>query len=180
MSWEKEQEFLVLETEESAIKRGVPIYARLLGAKGTSDAHGLTAPDKNAIGYINAVQLAAKQANIGLNQIDVFNAHGTSTRLNDEQEAIMYGKLLNPNCKTFSLKSQIGHLLGGAGAVETIASVLSLYHEFIPATINTTNSEYQINISNNVALNTPSNYHLKANAGFGGHNEALILGKYEK
>ena len=180
----------VLETEESAIKRGLKPLAYILGVGASSDAYHQTAPDPDANGYLDAIQMAIKKAKIEPKDIDVFNSHGTSTPANDSQEVMMYNKLLSHNPFVIALKSQMGHLLGGAGSTELLGSILCVNNGFLPGTLNTQKvgpwkegedlADYSnLNLVRETLKETPTKTHLTSNAGFGGHNEALIIQKYE-
>ena len=176
----------VIETLKSAKKRGVKPFAYISGYGATSDAHHQTAPDPNATYYIRALESAIKMAGIRPEQIDVFNTHGTSTPLNDAQEVKAYTELLRHNPRIMALKSQTGHALGGAGSMEVLASVMCLNSKILPEVLNTENvgpwgekddgNYSKLRISRGGVFET--DYHLTANAGFGGHNEAMIIRKY--
>ena len=176
----------VIETLESALARGVKPLAYISGYGATSDAFHQTAPDPNATYYIRALEQAIRMSQIKPEKIDVFNAHGTSTPLNDAQEARAYNELLENNPYVIGIKALMGHLLGGAGGTEALASVLSMQYGFLPEVINTknvgpwgeedTNNYSSLNISRGGKIKTQ--IHLTSNAGFAGHNEALCLIKY--
>ena len=176
----------VIETLKSAKKRGVKPFAYISGYGATSDAYHQTAPDPNATYYIRALESAIKMAGIRPEQIGVFNAHGTSTPLNDAQEVRAYNKVLEHNPYVAGIKSQTGHALGGAGSMEVLASVMCLESNILPKILNTKNvgpwgekddgNYSKLRISRGGVFET--DYHLTANAGFGGHNEAMIIRKY--
>ena len=175
-----------IETLKSAEKRGVKPLAYISGYGATSDAHHQTAPDPNATYYIRALESAIKMAEIRPEQIGVFNAHGTSTPLNDAQEVKAYNEVLKHNPYVAGIKSQTGHALGGAGSMEVLASVMCLKSNILPKILNTKNigpwgekddgNYSKLRISRGGVFET--DYHLTANAGFGGHNEAMIIRKY--
>jgi len=131
--------FVVLETAEHAARRGATAYAELAGFGMTADAFHITAPCEDGAGQRRAITLAMEQAAVEPDEVDYINAHGTSTPLNDPAETQAIKGALGDAAKRVkisSTKSQIGHLLGAAGGVEAVATVLSIVHEYIPATLN--------------------------------------------
>ena len=173
---------LVLEEYEHAKNRGAHIYGEILGHGMTCDAYHMTAPDPEGRQAARAMQMALKDAGIGIDQIDYINAHGTSTPLNDKTETAIIKKVFGeraPQIPISANKSMIGHLIGAAGSVELIATLLAMEHQEIPPTINYEVSDpecdldYVPNKSRKVEIRTA----MKNSFGFGGKNSILIVGK---
>jgi 3-oxoacyl-[acyl-carrier-protein] synthase II len=168
---------LVLEREDHARARGARIYGRLAGAGITSDAYHITGNHPEGIGQINAITQAVRSA--GLSPLDVghVNAHATSTVVGDIGEAVAISKALGEHVVLTAPKSALGHLVGGAGAVESIATLLSIYHGIIPATRNLENQDPKVALD--VVVGEPRKLELTAavndSFGFGGHNVALAF-----
>ena len=174
---------LVLESEEFAKRRGATILAELAGYGTTTDAYHMTAPDSKGEGILMAMKLALKEAGLKPNDLDYINAHGTSTRLNDYIETMAIKKLMGDHAKLVpvsSIKSMTGHLLGGAGAVELIASILALQNDIVPPTINYTEPDegMDLNYVPNEAQVHKVNAVMSNSFGFGGHNACLVVKKY--
>jgi 3-oxoacyl-[acyl-carrier-protein] synthase II len=170
---------LILEEREHARSRGARIYAELVGFGMSADATHITAPAEDGSGATRAITAALKQAGIGPAQVDYVNAHGTSTSLNDvsETRAIKhaFGERAS-RVKISSTKSQIGHLLGAAGGVEAIATLLSVEHGFIPATLNYEHRDPECDLDYTPESVTKSiKIALSNSFGFGGQNAALIF-----
>ncbi|MGB9813447.1 MAG: beta-ketoacyl-ACP synthase II [Thermovenabulum sp.] len=175
---------LVLETLENALKRKAKIYAEVLGYGCTADAYHLTQPAPDAEGAARAMEIAISDANIRPEDIDYINAHGTSTPLNDKFETIAIKKVFKEHAYKLyisSTKSMTGHLLGAAGAVEGIATVLTIYNDEIHPTINYEyeDPECDLNYVPNKSIKTKVNFALSNSMGFGGHNASIIFGKYK-
>ncbi|CAM4057808.1 3-oxoacyl-ACP synthase [Bacillus manliponensis] len=173
---------LILESEEFAKKRGATILAELAGYGATTDAYHITAPDAEGEGMLMAMKLALEEANVGREDIDYINAHGTSTKLNDYCETMAIKKLMGDKAKLVpisSIKSMTGHLLGGAGAVELIASILSLKHDIVPPTINYKEQDegLDLNYVPNEAQAHKVTIAISNSFGFGGHNVCLVVKK---
>ena len=166
---------LIIENFENAIKRGANILAEIIGYGATSDAYGMVKPEPTSFQYIRAVNQAFKKANICHQKIDVLNIHGTSTPDNNQQELNLYNhiKAKGGNPRITAIKSQMGHTIGASGILSTIASVLMMNNDFIPDILNLNNP-----LTNFYSENKLNTFHLITAAGFGGHNEALILKKY--
>lgn len=175
---------LVLEEYEHAVSRGARIYAELAGGAMTADAHHITAPHPEGIGATNVMRLAINDSHLTPKDIDYVNVHGTSTPLGDiaEIKAIQnvfgdYAKSLNIS----STKSMTGHLLGAAGAIETIASILSVKNNIIPPTINHFTDDPEIDNSLNYTFNKFQKREVRAaisnTFGFGGHNACVVVKK---
>ncbi|HSP87717.1 MAG TPA: beta-ketoacyl-ACP synthase II [Ignavibacteriaceae bacterium] len=175
---------LILEELESAKKRDAKIYAELIGIGLSADAHHITAPDPEGRGAILAMQMALNTAGLQTTDIDYINMHGTSTGLGDiaETKAIKslfgdYSYKLNVS----STKSMTGHLLGAAGAVEAIASILAIQNGAIPPTINfeTPDAMCDLNYTFNKPQKKNVNVALSNAFGFGGHNTSVMFKKFE-
>jgi 3-oxoacyl-[acyl-carrier-protein] synthase II len=175
---------LVLEELEHAKSRGANIYAEITGFGMTGDAHHITDPAPGGDGVVRAMRLALKDSELTENDIDVINAHGTSTPPNDRNETAaiktVFGKRAY-DIPVHSIKSMVGHLLGAAGAIEAIASILTIRDGIIPPTINydVKDEECDLNYVPNVALKKEVKTVLSSNSGFGGHNTAIIFKKFE-
>lgn len=178
---------LIFEEYEHAIARGATIYAEVAGAGMSGDAHHITAPHPEGLGAMNSMRAAIKDANLDLSQIDHINTHGTSTPLGDIAEITAISNLFKENVGRISVnstKSMTGHLLGAAGAIEAIASILAVKNNIIPPTINHFTDDPDINSSVNIvfnkALEREVNTALSNTFGFGGHNATLIFKKFVK
>ncbi len=176
---------LVLEELEHALARGANIYAEVMGAGATADAHHITAPHPEGFGARNVILEALRDAKMNPEEIDYVNVHGTSTPLGDKAEIKAIQQVFGEhayNLNISSTKSMTGHLLGAAGAVEAIASVLAIKHNFIPPTINHFTDDPEIDSKLNLTFNKAQ--HREVNAavsntfGFGGHNSTVIVRKY--
>jgi 3-oxoacyl-[acyl-carrier-protein] synthase II len=170
---------MVLEELEHAKARGAKIYAELAGFGMSADAGHMTAP--NMDGPRRAIQIALNNAEVNPQQIDYVNAHGTSTPLGDLNETNAIKASFGDHSKKLvvsSTKSMTGHLLGGAGGIESIFTVLSIYEQKIPPTINNQDSLCDLDYCANTARDAKINFALKNNFGFGGTNGALVFKKY--
>ncbi|MEE1225551.1 MAG: beta-ketoacyl-ACP synthase II [Bacteroidales bacterium] len=176
---------LILESYEHAIARGAKIYAEICGAGLTADAHHMTAPHPEGRGAMNAMKEALREANLALEDIHHINTHGTSTPLGDIAEISAIEKLFGEHAKNINInstKSMTGHLLGAAGAIEAIATVLAVHNGIVPPTINhfTDDPEIpQLNFTFNKAQEREIKGALSNTFGFGGHNACLAFKKYE-
>src|SRR5262249_51478759 len=135
---------LVLEEYEHARRRGAEIYAEVLGFGSSFDAHSLTKPDPTADGAARAIRAALAEARVDPADVDYINAHGTSTRLNDQMETRAVKRVFGEGARQVplsSIKSMIGHLIGAAGAVEAVATALTLRRAAVPPTINLTHPD---------------------------------------
>jgi len=175
---------VVLEELEHALKRNAKIYCEIVGAGLSADAHHITAPHPEGTGAILSMKMAIAQANIKPEEIDYVNMHGTATPLGDIGETKAIKKVFGDyafKLNVSSTKSMTGHLLGAAGAVEAIASILALVNDKIPPTINFVNPDLECDL--NYTFNKPQerkvNYALSNAFGFGGHNTSVIFKKYE-
>lgn len=170
---------LVLEEYEHALRRGAKIYAEVCGYGLTGDAFHMTSP--NGRGAFRAMENALKDAKVNAEEVGYINAHGTSTVVGDVIELTAVQKLFegNKSVKMSSTKSSIGHLLGAAGSVEAIFSILALRDQVAPPTLNLHNpiDEVKINLVPLAAQEAKINYALSNSFGFGGTNASLLLGK---
>ena len=171
---------MVLEEYEHAKARGAKIYAELCGFGMSGDAYHITAP--NMDGPRRSMANALKSAEIAADQVQYLNAHGTSTPLGDKNETDAVKAAFGAHAKKLtvnSTKSMTGHLLGGAGGLESVFTVLALHHQISPPTINIFNQdpECDLDYCANTAREIPIQYAMKNNFGFGGTNGTLIFGK---
>jgi len=175
---------LILEEYEHAKARGAKIYAELIGAGLSADAHHITAPHPDGDGVKAVLNNAINDANINADEVDAINTHGTSTPLGDiaELKAVssVFGKHA-PNININSTKSMTGHLLGASGAIEAISVILSIQNKLVPPTINHKNIDENIDQSLNLTLNKAQkreiNIAMTNTFGFGGHNACLLFKK---
>jgi len=156
---------LIIEELEHALARGARIYAEIVGYGATCDAYHITSPVPGGEGAARAISLALKDANLTPDQVSYINAHGTSTPANDSTETAAMKKALGEHAYKItvsSTKSMTGHLLGGAGGIESVFTVLSLYHQQIPPTINIFNQdpECDLDYCANIVLIAPTNINL--------------------
>jgi 3-oxoacyl-[acyl-carrier-protein] synthase II len=176
---------VILEDLESAKKRGATIYAEILGGSMTADAYHITAPHPDGFGAAKVMELAMQDAGINKNEVDYINVHGTSTPLGDIAEIKAIQNVFGPHAYKLNIsstKSMTGHLLGAAGAVETVASIIGMNEGFVPPTINHFTADPAIDPKMNLTLNNPQqrdfNIVLNNAFGFGGHNTSLVIKKY--
>ena len=177
---------LILEEYEHAVARGAKIYAEVAGGGLSADAHHLTAPHPEGLGAKNVMLNCLKDAGVSLEEVDAINVHGTSTPLGDvaETKAIkdVFGEHAY-NININSTKSMTGHLLGAAGAIEAIASVLAMKHGIVPPTINHQTPDERIDNDLNFTLNKAQKRDIKIamsnTFGFGGHNACLLIKKLD-
>jgi 3-oxoacyl-[acyl-carrier-protein] synthase II len=172
---------LVLEELEHAKKRNAPIYAELLGVGNTADAYHITAPHPEGDGAAMAMKLALHDAHVNPSDIQYVNAHGTSTQLGDVAETKAIKKAFGNHAKNLAIsstKSMIGHLLGASGAVEMIATILTLQRGVIHPTINyfTPDPDCDLDYVPNKARETRVRRAISNSFGFGGHNCCLVAG----
>lgn len=173
---------LVLEEYERAKARGAYIYAEVLGAGLTADAHHITAPHPEGLGACNAMRMALEEGGVDPEAIAYVNAHGTSTPLNDKSETAAMRKFFGAHAeklKISSTKSMTGHLLGAAGGLETGVTALVLDRDRIPPTINYENPDPDCDLDYvpNEAIELPVELAISTSFGFGGHNAVILLGK---
>ena len=175
---------IVLEEYEHAKKRGAKIYAELIGGGLSSDAFHMTAPHPDGIGVIAVIKNCLNNAGLKPEQVDAINTHGTSTPLGDIAELKAISNVFGDHAKNINInstKSMTGHLLGAAGAIEAIASILSIQHGIIPPTINHSTIDKNIDSSLNLTLNTAQERNVEVamsnTFGFGGHNACIVFKK---
>lgn len=174
---------LVLETLEHALKRGAPIYAEVVGYGQSADAYHLTAPAPEGAGAQLAMRHALRDAGIQTSDVDYINAHGTSTPMNDLNETLAVKAVFGEHAYQLvmgSTKSMTGHLLGAAGAVETVISALVCQTGQIPPTINfrTRDPACDLNYAHNQKLERDVEYAISNSFGFGGHNVCLAVRRW--
>lgn len=176
---------LVLEEYECAKSRGARIYAELSGTGCTADAYHMTAPHPEGLGAMRAMKLAIEEAGLHLQDIEHINTHGTSTPLGDIAEINAIAKLFGENAKNINInstKSMTGHLLGAAGAIEAVATVLAIYNGLVPPTINHFTDDENLpalNYTFNEAQKREIKAALSNTFGFGGHNASLVFKKVD-
>jgi 3-oxoacyl-[acyl-carrier-protein] synthase II len=175
---------LVIESLEHAQARGANILCEISGIGLTADAHHITEPAPNGAGVAKAMQIAIQDSGLKPEDVDVINAHGTSTPPNDRNETAAIKTVFGEHAKKLnihSIKSMTGHLLGAAGAVEAMAAVLSIKNGIVPPTINFEESDpdCDLNYTFNKAVKRNVNVVISDNSGFGGHNTAIAFRKFE-
>ncbi len=175
---------LVLEDYDFAVNRGAPILAELVGIGLTADAYHITAPAPGGEGAVRSMRLCIEDAHIQPEEVDYINAHGTSTPYNDKNETEAIKTLFGDHAYKMvvsSTKSMTGHLLGAAGALEAVVTVLTLMNDIIPPTINyeEPDPECDLNYAPNQAVERKVNYAISNAFGFGGHNVSLLFKKYQ-
>ncbi len=175
---------LVLEEYEHAKARGAKIYCEVVGTGLSADAYHMTAPHPEGLGVINVLNWALEEANMKVTDIDYINVHGTSTPLGDIAELKAIQSVFGEHAykvNISSTKSMTGHLLGGAGAIESVASIMAMKHGIIPPTINhftdDENIDPKLNLTFNVAQKRDINVAISNTFGFGGHNATVIFKK---
>jgi len=170
---------VVLEDYENAKKRGAKIYAELIGYGMSGDAHHITTPSEDGSGGFRAMSEALKMSSVNSDEINYINAHGTSTLIGDDIElnAIMRLTGGNDKIKISSTKSSIGHLLGAAGSVEAIFTILSIKHNIVPATLNLYNPShnFKVDLVPHNSIDHKVEIALSNSFGFGGTNAALLF-----
>lgn len=175
---------LILEEYEHAVARGAKIYAEIVGTGLTADAYHLTAPHPEGLGAKKVMEMAIKEARISPNMIDYINVHGTATPIGDIAELKAIQQVFGEHAYQLNIsstKSMHGHLLGGAGAIESIASILAMKYNIIPPTINHKVQDEQIDSKLNLTLHKAQernvNFALSNTFGFGGHNACILFKK---
>ena len=178
---------IILEEYEHAKARGAKIYAEVIGGGMSSDAYHMTAPHPEGIGVIAVMKNCLENSGIKPEDVDHINTHGTSTPLGDVAELKAISKVFGDHAKNINInstKSMTGHLLGAAGAIESIAAILAMKHGIVPPTINHVNVDENINPDLNLTLNTPQKRDIKVamsnTFGFGGHNACVAFKKLEE
>jgi 3-oxoacyl-[acyl-carrier-protein] synthase II len=176
---------LVLEELEHAKKRGAKIYAEIAGYGLSADAHHFTAPHPEGTGAVLSMEMALRKAEIQPDAVDYINMHGTSTPLGDISESKAIKKVFGEQAMKMnvsSTKSMVGHLLGAAGAVEAIATILATVNDIVPPTINFEypDPECELNYTFNKPQKKKVNFSMSNAFGFGGHNTTVIFKKYSE
>jgi 3-oxoacyl-[acyl-carrier-protein] synthase II len=173
---------LILEDWDKAVARGAHIYAELAGYGATCDAYHLTSPDPSGNGGARAIALALADAGMVPKDIDYYNAHGTSTQINDPTETLMVKHAFGEHAKKLAIsstKSMTGHMLGAAGAIEALACILAIKDGFVPPTINLDNPDVEggcdLNYTPKVGKKMAVNAAASTSLGFGGHNGVVIF-----
>ena len=171
---------LVLESLQNARGRGARIYAEIAGYGSSSDAYHMTGPHPEGAGAVRAMTMALTDAGVATNDVDYVNAHGTATRANDVTETKAIQKALGEHAGSVSIssiKSMIGHLLGAAGAVEAIATILTLVNGVVPPTINYVDKDPECNLdyTPNTARERKVKVAMSNSFGFGGNNSVIVF-----
>lgn len=177
---------MILEDYEHAKARGAKIYAEVLGGGLSSDAYHMTAPHPEGIGVIAVMKNCLENAGVKPEDVDHINTHGTSTPLGDVAELKAIKEVFGEHAKNINInstKSMTGHLLGAAGAIESIASILAIEHGIVPPTINHSVVDENIDPELNLTLNKPQKRNIKISMsntfGFGGHNACVLFKKID-
>jgi len=174
---------IVIESLDNALKRGAKIYAEIVGYGMSSDAYHITTPAPGGEGAVRCMRAGIRDAGISPDEINYINAHGTSTKYGDELETAAVKTVFGDHARSLcmsSTKSMTGHLLGAAGGVEAIFSVLSIYNSMVPPTINLENPDPECDLD--YVPNRPKQVDVSCamsnSFGFGGTNACLIFKKY--
>jgi 3-oxoacyl-[acyl-carrier-protein] synthase II len=177
---------LILEEYEHARARGAKIYAEVIGSGMTADAYHITAPHPEGIGVKQVMLLALQDAGIKPEDVDYINVHGTSTPLGDISETSAIKDVFGENAYKLNIsstKSMTGHLLGAAGAIESVATIMAIQHNLVPPTINHFTDDEKIdpklNLTFNKAQQREVNTAISNTFGFGGHNTSVVFRKFE-
>jgi len=176
---------IILEELEHALARGAKIYAEVIGGGMSADAYHITAPHPEGLGATLVMSRALKDAEINATDIDYINTHGTSTPLGDLAELKAIKNIFGEHAYKMNIsstKSMTGHLLGAAGALEAMAAILAVKHDIIPPTINNFNPDPDLDPKFNLTFNKMQKRTVRAaisnTFGFGGHNAAVVIKKY--
>ncbi len=176
---------LVLEELGHAVRRGARIYAEVVGYGMTADAYHITAPSPDGEGAARCMEMALRDGGVRPDEVSYINAHGTSTKYNDELETAAIKRVFGDHAYRLavsSTKSMTGHLLGASGGVESVVSVLSVFHDVVPPTINLDNPDPECDLDYvaNESREMTVNYALNNSFGFGGTNACLLFKKYRE
>jgi 3-oxoacyl-[acyl-carrier-protein] synthase II len=175
---------VILESLDHALKRGAHIYAEFAGYGMSGDAHHITAPAPGGEGAARAIALAIKDGGLTIDDIDHINAHGTSTELNDKYETMAIKTVFGDRAKKLAIssnKSMVGHMLGAAGAIEYISTVLSIANDIVPPTLNqeipdpVCDLDYVPNVARKMVVRAA----ISNSFGFGGHNAVIAAKKFK-
>lgn len=176
---------VVLESLEHAQARGANIICEVMGGGASADAHHMTAPHPEGLGARNVMRAALQDAGMSPDELDYVNVHGTSTPLGDLAEVKAIEEVFGDHAKTLSIsstKSMTGHLLGAAGAIETLACIMAITEDVVPPTINSTDPDPALNQSLDYTFNVKKERTVRAalsnTFGFGGHNASVIVRKF--
>lgn len=174
---------LILEELEHALKRNANIYAEIVGYGLTADAYHMTTPAENGEGAARSMEMALKDGDVPIEEVDYINAHGTSTYYNDKLETQAIKTVFKEKAYDLcvsSTKSMTGHLLGAAGGIEAVVCAMSIKDNFIPPTINVQNLDEELDLDYvlNKGRDKKVRYALSNSLGFGGHNASIVLKKY--
>jgi len=177
---------IILEEYEHAVKRGAKIYAEIVGGGMSADAHHITAPHPEGLGALNVMKNALSDAEMSPEEIDYINVHGTSTPLGDISETKAIKGVFGEHAYKLNIsstKSMTGHLLGAAGAIEAIATILSVQNDVVPPTINHFTDDSEVDNNLNFTFNKAQKREVRAalsnTFGFGGHNASVIFKKFK-
>tara|TARA_B100000963_G_C22564590_1_gene643032 strand:- start:62 stop:1324 length:1263 start_codon:yes stop_codon:yes gene_type:complete len=178
---------IILEEYEHAKARGANIYAEIVGGGMSADAHHMTAPHPEGLGARNVMKYALDDADLAIDKVDYINVHGTSTPLGDVAELTAIQKVFGEKAYDLNIsstKSMTGHLLGAAGAIETIATIKAVHKNFIPPTINHSTPDENIDQKLNLTLNKGQarevDVAMTNTFGFGGHNASIVIKKFKE
>jgi 3-oxoacyl-[acyl-carrier-protein] synthase II len=176
---------MIIESLDHALARNAPIYAEITGYGMTGDGYHMTSPPPDGNGAVRCMAAALEDAGLEASQIDYINAHGTSTQLNDLYESRAIKTVFKEHAHSLavsSTKSMTGHLLGGAGGIESVFTALTIYEDLIPPTINYDNQDEECDLDYvpNVARSIKVENAMTNSFGFGGTNATLILTKYKE
>ena len=175
---------LILEDLEHAINRGAKIYGEMFGYGLSGEAYHITALEKSGVNVERCIKNCLREGGVGLDEVDYINAHGTSTPLNDIVESVAIKRCFDDSADSINIsstKSMTGHCLGAAGAIEAVASILSVKNDIIPPTINLDNLDEKcdsLNYTPNNSVKRVVNVAISNSMGFGGHNVTLGFKKY--
>jgi 3-oxoacyl-[acyl-carrier-protein] synthase II len=174
---------VVIESEEHAQKRNAKVYARLTGYGVSGDAYHIAAPEPEGRGATRCMQQAIEDAGLKPEDINYVNAHGTSTPAGDISEVMAVKKVFHEHAKKLKIssnKSMVGHLLGAAGGVESVATILTVQNGMIPPTINLDDPDFDLDFVPNRMIKADIETAINNSFGFGGHNASLVISKYER